>query len=271
MAVVLLTLLLVLPWFVWSQASVPEPSALGQRIRAALKLDYQLLKGFTYLERRRDIKISKLGKVTIGPLRTFEVHPSDQYGGTYKRLIAIDGKPLPPDELARRDAEHENDLRQAHENSRNPRVRATREHEAAEAHRHREAMIDDAVAVFEPTIVGHEWIDGQRVLVADAKPRQDARVRTREGRWMKRFAGRMWVAEADYQIVKLDMRAFDDVTVAWGVVGRLHKGSQVMIARRYVMGTWVPAERTYSGSGRTLLFRPFEFAVTTTYSDYKKR
>jgi hypothetical protein len=28
---------------------------------------------------------------------------------------------------------------------------------------------------------------------------------------------------------------------------------------------------TYEASGRTLLFRPFEFRVTTTYSDYRRR
>jgi hypothetical protein len=254
-----------------AQPHFPTSEEFGRRVRQALQLDYQLQKGFTYLERRRDLKISRLGKVTIGPLRTFEVYPSDQHGGTYKRLIAIDGKPLTADELAQRDAEHERDLREAQARANNPGHRVAAERDSATQQRDRQAMLDDAIAVYAPTVVGQEWIDGQSVLVADVKPRQDARVSTREGKWMKRFAGRMWVAEADYQIVKLDMRAFDDVTVAWGVVGRLHKGSRVMISRRYFMGAWLPAERTYEASGRTLLFRPFQFSVTTTYSDYKKR
>jgi hypothetical protein len=253
-----------------AQRPMPSPAEFVTRVRQALQLDYQLQKDFTFIERRRDIKLSKLGKVTIGPLRTFEVYPSDRPGGTYKRLIAIDGKPLTPDELARRDAEHERDLREAQANANNPGDR-TADRNAGGEPRDRQAMLNDAMAVYAPTVVGREWIDGQSVLVADVKPRQDARVTTREGKWMKRFAGRVWVAEADYQIVKLDMRAFDDVTVAWGVVGRVHEGSRVMISRRYVMGVWLPAERTYEASGRTLLFRPFKLSVTTTYSDYKKR
>ena len=83
--------------------AAPGGQDLARRIREAVQLDYQLQRDFTYIERRRDVKISKLGKVTVGPLRTFEVFPSERPGGTYKRLIEVDGKRLPPEELARRD------------------------------------------------------------------------------------------------------------------------------------------------------------------------
>ena len=71
-----------------------------------MQLDYELQTSYTYLEKRRDVKLSKFGKVTVGPMRTFEVYPSKQPGRTYKRLVAIDGKPLDPAELARRDEAH---------------------------------------------------------------------------------------------------------------------------------------------------------------------
>ena len=48
---------------------------LSRRVRQAVQLDYQIQKNFTYLELRRDVKISKLGKVTLGPPRTFQVIP----------------------------------------------------------------------------------------------------------------------------------------------------------------------------------------------------
>ena len=44
--------------------------------------------------------------------------------------------------------------------------------------------------------------------------------------------GRMWVAADDYQLVKIDMRAFDDISIGWGVVGRVNKGSRVLYLRR---------------------------------------
>lgn len=251
----------------------PSRKEFAAGVRDALRRDAERLNAFTYLEHRRDVKISRLGKVTVGPPRTFEVYPSAGPGGAYKRLIAVDGKPLSPEELAERDAQHQKDLAEAaaREARETAGQRAARRRRAEEERQRRAQLIEDAVAVYQATIVGREQVDGAPVLVADLKPRADADVETREGRWMKRFAGRLWVAEADYQLVRLEMRAIEDVTIGWGVIGRLHEGSRLRYVRRRIGETWLPAELTYEASGRTLLFRPFEIVATTTYSDYKKR
>ena len=251
----------------------PPADEFAKRVRQAARLDFEIQERFAYVEVRRDVKISKLGKVTVGPLRTFEVFPSDRPGGTYKRLIAVDGTPLTGAELARRDAEHERDLRREAERPANEssEERAERIEQADAERRHRNAVMDDVVAVYAPTFVGYETIDGQRVLVVDLTPREHARVTTREGRWMKQCSGRIWVDAADYQIVKMEMQTFDDVSLGWGIVGRLHKGSRLRFVRTRFEDAWVPAEVTYAAKGRTLLFRPFEFAVTTTFANYKRR
>jgi hypothetical protein len=251
----------------------PAPDEFGRRVRMAFQLDPQIQKQFMFLERRRDIKVSRLGKVTLGPLRTFEVYPSDAPGGTYKRLIEVEGKPLPADELARRDAEHAQDLRAAQEGPRADGTRpgSERLREAEEAQRERAALFADALAVYQATYAGRETVEGEPVIVADLKPRADAPVNTREGRWMKHFSGRMWLAANDYALVKLDMRAFEDITVGWGVIGRLNEGSRVFYRRHRFEHAWLPAELTFDVSGRTLLFRPFNVNTTTTYSSYKRR
>ena len=155
--------------------------------------------------------------------------------------------------------------------SEDARQRAERVSQADEEQRDRDAILADAIAVFQPTYVGRESVEGESVLIADLKPRAEARVTTREGRWMKRFAGRIWVAAEDYQLVKIDMRAFDDISIGWGVIGRINKGSRVLYSRRRFEHAWLPAEVTYEASGRTLLFRPFQFTATTTFSGYKRR
>lgn len=248
------------------------PREFVQRVRDALVRDYSLQEQFTYIERRRDVRISRLGKVTIGPLRTFEVYPSQHPGQTYKRLIAVDGTPLGPEELARRDAEHQRDLKKAVERTRSDDAteRAERLSEDARDHRRRDAVLADAMAVFQPTYAGRETVSGRTVIMADVKPNADAHVTTREGRWAKKFAGRIWVDAANYQIVKIDMRAIEDVTIGWGVIGRIHAGSRVLVERQLVEDVWLPASLTYEASGRTLLFRTFQFAATTTYSNYKR-
>ena len=253
-------------------ADLPDPVAFMKKVRDVARFDYEIQSEFTYLERRRDIRLSRLGKVTVGPMRTFEVYPSPIRGRTYKRLIAVDGKPLDAAELARRDAERASALREAEEKRRNetPRERAARLAEEAEERREREAVLDDALGVFEVKFLRREMREGQPILVGTATPRPNARVSTREGRWLKQFAGEIWVSEADHQIVRLDMRALDDVSIGWGIVGRVHKGSRFVFARRKIENAWLPAEVTFDATGRTLLFRRFQIATTTTFSDYRR-
>ncbi len=266
-------------------APAPAPAALPlntplpathefiRKMRGAIRFDDDLQQAYTYLERRRDVKITGLGKVSVGPMRTFEVYPSNQPGRTYKRLVAVDGKPLPPADLARRDEEHRRNVLAEYERDKaeTPAARNARLAKEAQERRERDAIVNDAFAVFEATVIGRDTIDGQGVVVLWIRPRQNVSPRTREGGYMTKFAGKLWVVEADGQIVKLDLTAFDDISVGYGVVGRVHEGARLEFARRRVNNeAWLPAWSHITAKGRTLMFRPFDFDVRTDYTDYKK-
>lgn len=254
------------------QGEFPDRDTFIPKVREAMRRDYVLQSQFSYIEERRDVKISKLGKVEVGPLRTFEVFPSAEPGGTYKRLIAVEGRPLSTEELARRDREHQEHLAEVVEREKNesPEDRAKRLRKMREDAAERDAILEDAFAVFDATLESRELIDGEPVFAIALRPRDDARPKTRPGRWMKKFAGRVWIAEASHQIVKLDLRAMDDVTIGLGIVGRVHEGSRVVYSRRRFENAWLPSELIFDATGRTLLFRPFDIDVVTTYSAYKR-
>jgi hypothetical protein len=261
---------------VWSAAQAPALPARDPfmaMVRSAIRLDQDLQKDFAYIERRRDARVSALGKVVVGPLRTFETAPVTEPGRTYKRLIAIDGKPLDPLELQKRDAEHLADLdEEARKRSREtPAQRAKRLERAAREQREDLAILADALAVFDPSIVAREQIGGEATIVVRLTPRPNARTTTREGGWMKQFQGRGWFVEADGQLARLEMHAFDDVSIGWGIVGRLHKGSGIVVERRRVGQLWLPARLTFEGTGRTLMLRPFDVTLLREYSDYKSK
>jgi hypothetical protein len=251
----------------------PAPAdlgALGRRVRETLRREYAGPPRFTYLEQRRDMDISRLGKVTVGPLRTFEVYPAPN-DDEYKRLIAIDGKPLDPAELARRDAEHERNLQRQAEQERteSPYRRAARLKKTADERREREAILDDAAAVFELSFVCRETFDAEPVIVLSLKPRQNVPVETREGEWLKKTRGQMWVSEGQHHIVRLQLRTFEDVSIGWGVVARIEAGSSFDYVRKRVGEAWLPSELKMDGSGRTLLFRRFQVNTVTTYTNHQ--
>jgi hypothetical protein len=254
-------------------APLPEVSAILDKVKARIRLDRELQSQYTYLEKRRDVKLSKLGKVTVGPMRTFEVYPSAKPGRTYKRLVEIDGKRLDAAELERRDAAHRQHVLDMVEQEKNetPQLRAKRQGEEAKDLREQRDLIDDAFAIFEVKLTGREMLEGKRVIAATLTPRQNVKTKSDEGKWMKRFKGRAWVSDDDYQVAKVEMEALDDISIGWGLVGRVHQGSKFTFTRTKVNDeVWLPVEMKFEASGRTLLFRKFQIFTVTSYSDYKK-
>ncbi|MPY91129.1 MAG: hypothetical protein GEU99_24850 [Luteitalea sp.] len=254
-------------------APLPDTEWLLEQVRARVKTDTELLRRYTYRERRRDIKVSKLGKVTLGPTREFEVYPSSIPGETYKRLMAIDGKPLDPEVLAARDRKHREDLIERHEqlDDETPDERAERLAKEEKALQEEQEQLEDAFRVFEFHLIGRDILDGRQMIVADLTPKEDAKPKTRIGKVMKNMRGRAWVNEQDFELVRVDVEVVDDVKVGWGIVGRLHKGSQLLFQRTKVNDEiWLPSLMHIKMSGRTFIFRKFALHTTTEYFDYRK-
>jgi hypothetical protein len=250
-----------------------DASDLIKKVRANLQLDNELLTQYTYLERRSDVRVSKLGKVTVGPQRTFEVYPSGKRGKTYKRLVEVDGKPLPSEELERRDEEHRQAVIAQAEREKNESAadRAARQKKEADDQREQREVVDDGFNVYEIKLVGQEPRDGCQMTIASLTPRPEASTRTEIGGYFKKFKGRAWVCDEDYQVARVEMEAIDDITIGWGLLGRVHEGSKFTFTRKKVNGEiWLPAEAKFEASGRTLLFRKFQLFTVTSYSDYKK-
>src|SRR4051794_25159634 len=91
-------------------APLPDVKAFGAEVRRRGLPHRELQSQYTFIEKREEIEVSKLGKVSTGPVKTYEVYPSVLPGNTYKRLIAVNGVPLSPAELERQDRVHRDDV-----------------------------------------------------------------------------------------------------------------------------------------------------------------
>lgn len=258
-----------------AQPSAPAPPPLPDRaafiaeVRKRLDPDRDVLSQYTYIERKEEIDVSTFGKVQKGPVKVYEVYPSREAGNTWKRLVSVDGKPLSPAELEKNDRLHRQHLQERMNES--PAERARRRREDAKDLAETRAAIDELFQLYEIRFVGRETLHGHPVIAVtlDAKPHY--RPRTPEGKWMKKLRLRAWVHEHDYEVVRAEAEALEDLTVGWGLIGRIHKGTFGRFDRTKVNGeVWLPRRAEIKAAGRSLVFRSFDLAAVTEWWGYRR-
>ena len=100
-------------------------------------------------------------------------------------------------------------------------------------------------------MTGREHIEGHDTIAFTLTPRPDSKPKTREGELMKHFTVRAWISETDYELVRLEADAIDNLSWGFGVLARLHKGAKLSFLRRKINDeVWLPAVASYSGSAR---------------------
>jgi hypothetical protein len=252
---------------------LPEPSAFLREVRKHLETDDQRQRGYMYVETRRDQKLDKNGKPLSESTKIFESYPGLPGEDRWDRVLSEDGKPTPPAELEKADSarrRHAEDY--ARKVARDPaaehaRLERERQHDAKE----RSESIEDAYRVFDLRMIGRETISGHDTIVFSMTPRPNARPQTRAGGLMRNFAGKVWISEAVYELVRVNVEAIDNVSIGFGLLARLHKGSRLSFERRKVNDeAWLPASAQYTVSGRIGLIAVMRRAAIVEFSNYRK-
>lgn len=88
---------------------------------------------------------------------------------------------------------------------------------------------------------------------------------------IRKLAGTVWVDEQDFEPVRVEARAVDDVTYGFGMFARIYKGTTAVWERQKVNGeAWVPARLEIRASARVLLFRRLGLHRITDYFNYRR-
>jgi hypothetical protein len=88
---------------------------------------------------------------------------------------------------------------------------------------------------------------------------------------MRHFKARAWISEADYELVRVEIEAIDDLSFGLGLLARVHKGTVATYQRKRVNDeVWLPAEVTWTASARVMLFRQLRLRGVSEFSNYRK-
>jgi hypothetical protein len=252
---------------------LPELNTFLQNVRRNLHTDQALQSRYTYTEKEINRQLDSRGDAKKIESRIWEVYPSAEPRLTYRKLIRInDGVPSAEQiekndrayDKRRREWEHKQTKDQAND-------RQHREAKEAEAKRKEEETLNEAFGLYQFTMIGREPLEGISAIVLTFEPRVGYKPKTRDGEIMSKVHGRVWISEADYQLIRVDAELRDAISFGLGVLARINKGTRIVFQRRKINDEiWLPAMSHLTGTGKILLFKGLRIDQETTFSDYKK-
>lgn len=252
---------------------LPDLQPFLAEVRKRLQTDEELQSPYMFTETRRQLKLDKTGRATEESVDVFEVYPGLPGERRYRRKIQDDGKPVGAAELGRKDRDR---LKRVEEWQRKQATMTEKDRAKAmrvygRERREFDQAVDELFRIYDIRVLGRETIDGHVTIAGALTPRPDVKARTRDGRIMQKFKARAWVSESDYELVRVEIEAIDDLTFGLGLLARVHKGTIASYQRRKVNDeVWLPAAVTYTASARVMLFRRMRVGGTSEYSNYRK-
>jgi hypothetical protein len=252
---------------------LPDAHRFLQDVRQHLDTDDERQSGYMYVQTRREQKLDKAGRPTSESVKVFESYPALPGEERWARVLSEDGRPVPPKDLEKGDRDRQKHVEDyARQLAKDPaQMRAKQDRERERSRRERAESIDDVFRVLDARMVGREAVEGHDTIVFALMPRPGVKPRTRAGNIMRNFSGRAWISESDHELVRLDVEAIDTVSFGFGLLARLHKGSQASFQRRKVNDeAWLPAVATYTVSARVGLVAVVRRGATIEFSNYKK-
>ena len=120
-------------------------------------------------------------------------------------------------------------------------------------------------------MVRRESIEGHDTIMATLVPKAGVKPQTDDGKIMRHFKARAWISESDYELVRVEIEAIDDLSFGLGLLARVHKGTTATYQRRKVNDeVWLPAQVTWTASARVLLLKRLRLRGIAEFSGYRK-
>ena len=251
---------------------LPDPQAFLVETLNHLRSNDLVRSAYTYREQETRYSHGSDGSVTRTRVRVYDVVPSPEPELTYRRLVSEDG--VQPADLAKRDADQRRKEREwlARRELEGLDQRQARERKREIEEMKEQAVVAELPSIFDIRMTGRDTIDGRPAIAFTFEPRPEVRPRTPEGRILNHFRGQAWIDEQDHELARLDVGCLDSVSVKWGFIFRLLKGSRGRIERRKIDGeAWLPTYSRFTGSGRVFFLARVDLDQESVYSSYRKR
>jgi hypothetical protein len=238
-------------------------------IRRAVEADeqnWQAARHYTFSERVDSRYLDSQGRLKSQDIKGHDVLLLD--GSPYRRLVSRDDRPLPPTDERKEQEKLDRSIAARLRETAVQRAQRMTEY-IRRPEWEREAW-HELPAAFDFRWCAEEVLDGRRLYVIEASPRQGYRPGSRTGKVLARLKARFWIDKQDYHIVKAEAEVMETISVGLFLV-RVAKGSHaILVQTRVNDDVWMPHEVQAFGSARVGLLKVLRIEHEIRYSNSRK-
>jgi hypothetical protein len=184
-------------------------------------------------------------------------------------VISRDGNPLTKEESEKQEADLSN--RVDAQKAMAPEQRERRAAERRKRNADQESWYKEAPEALDFTLAGEEIVEGRKALVITFSPHPGYHAKNIWGRVLEKMSGKMWMDAEENELVRADAALTADVTIGWGLVGRINQGSHFEVERfRMAPHVWLSRKQVDNYSAR-VVFTTIRGAETAEYSEFTPR
>ncbi|HEY0759025.1 MAG TPA: hypothetical protein VGD59_07210 [Acidisarcina sp.] len=203
----------------------------------------------------------KLRKVDVKGVTTKEIVETKD--GGVARLIAIDDKPLTP-EQQKKELDRLNELL-AHPEIQEHRRKREQEDDARANEMIR--LLPDAFLYKSAGMVQGPSGPAYRLTFV---PNPSFQPPDREAEVYHGMVGELWIDKGQERLVKIDAHLIADVDFGWGILGRLYKGGSIMVEQADVgHHHWEATHMRLNLTGKAMMVKSLDFSTTEDSTDFQ--
>jgi hypothetical protein len=201
-----------------------------------------------------------------GGTKTYEVMMI--LGSDYQRLVAVNGKPLTPEEQAGEQQKLEQAIAQRQSESEEQRAQRIAKYEKDRKRDH--LLMEQLTVAFDFKLLGEQKLGPYDVYVLRATPRPGYQPPNTETKVLTGMRGKLWIDKQTYQWVKVEAEVVHPVSIV-GFLAQVQPGTRFELEKMPVdNGIWLPKHFSMKARAKILFFFSHNTQDDETYFDYHR-
>lgn len=200
---------------------------------------------------------------TVKPNRTTVRQMVETPDGMLARILSLNDKPLTSDQQQKEDARINRLL--------DPKQMQQKRKEQKEDEARTRKLVAALPDAFLYKQIGTEEKNGHTLVTLHFTPNPDFNAPSRETLVYEGMEGTVEVDSTAMRLLKIDGTMFRDISIGWGIIGRLDKGGRFEVQQNEVVkGIWEITYMRLNFTGKALIFKSIRIDETDTSTDFHK-